>query len=311
MSLAEEISGAWGTLLPSRSGLVSSPRLDGFPTYAVRTEEGEYGVAVPCPRRPAVLERFANVTFRVAEVELCDGRLEAVMLTSPSRTALFASICAHLVEPGPAGAHRESVVADPRSWWSELKSLIGNRESNPTVYDVLGELVALDYLLAQGYSPVWSGPTSGTADIDCGEVLFEVKSTVSRSSRTATVHGLYQLQDAHSREHLLYCVFEPSEEGVSINSEVDRLLGRGMDETTLATGLASLGYPAGTASRDAAYRLHAFASYPVDASFPRIAQDSFVGGALPAGVLGLEYTVSLDALDHEEIDPSTVVRGGQ
>ena len=47
--------------------------------------------------------------------------------------------------------------------------------------------------------------------------------------------------------------------------------------------------------------IHAATKYVIDDSFPAIRNDSFVGGRLPNGVMGITYTITLDGIPGENL----------
>lgn len=87
----------------------------------------------------------------------------------------------------------------------QWKELLGNKDIDARVYDVLGELVVLKYLAENGKIAEWNGPSGAIYDIDCETEYYEVKSSVSRSKRTITLSNRFQLTPPKGTE--LYLIF--------------------------------------------------------------------------------------------------------
>lgn len=299
--LANSIFESWQYQLPNRWSRIEG--LEGeFSAWAMTLADSSRCVALPYDQSlPRVNEEFSDVRL-FSELAIQGFPVDAILVLSSSEgSRAFAALCAEFVTPGQDGSIRESVLRSPVSWWNEWKMLLGNKAVDSRVYDVLGELVSLSTLISMGYAPVWSGPTRATADIRCGLETFEVKSTTLRSSKTVSMHGLYQAASAGEMKRLIFCRFEAAEAGVSINSVVARLVEQGFGALEVEESLAALGYPKGKSARDQHYALLALIQYEMDDRFPGITPGSFVGGDLPAGVLSVSYTISLDGLEGRDL----------
>lgn len=294
--LANEVQLFWQKNLVGYAGALHSFECERYPAWAVCLSDGRWGVAVPYPGECLIRERFASVWLESLEIpNISSGR--TLVLSSYENTVAFASFCADFVDPGPDGKYRLCLIDDPVAWWEEWKELLGNVNSDKRTYDVLGELISLEVLSTKNRQPVWRGPDGATCDIDCGMEKFEIKSTLSRNSKNVQVHGLFQLASDGSKKYLIYAQFEASSEGESIDGVVDRLCLKGFSRMGLNVALENLGYPVGSSSRTQCYKLLGLTQYYIDASFPHIALNSFVGGKLPAGVTGLDYGISLDGIE--------------
>ena len=210
----------------------------------------------------------------------------------------FSTLCAELLYPGVDGKFREEILSSPTTWWMQWKELLGNRNVDERVYDVLGELLTLRYLASHGENAEWNGPTGATYDIDCDGKFYEVKSSTARNKREITLSNHFQLDPPNGFPlFLVLCQFESAQSGVSINSLVQELGCLGYSTAVLNDKLESLGFEKGKSARNRQYILHAMLEYKVDESFPAIKDTSFVDGHLPKGINSITYTVSLDGLD--------------
>lgn len=268
----------------------------GYPAWTVNFPDGRFGVAIPYSGEEPVIESFASAWIESLSIKniACD---KCLVLCSFDSSSAFSSLCAEFVNPGDTGACREELASNPVAWWNEWKNLLGNKNVDLRVYDVLGELVSLLALSRQGKYPVWRGPGKSTCDIDCGSDKYEVKSTLTRSSKNVQIHGLFQLAEDGTRKHLLLARFEPSSEGLSINSLLEDLFCEGFSKAELNSRLQDLGYPSGSSSRSKCYVLLDLSHYCVDEEFPHISASSFVGDGLPKGVTSINYCVGLDGVE--------------
>lgn len=272
----------------------------GYPAWSVILPDGRFGVAVPYGDRDEVFESFASVWVESLTVtNVSEGPV--LVLSSFDSSQAFASLCAEFVSPGMDGRSRANLAENPVSWWKEWKGLLGNKNVDRRVYDVLGELVCLEALSNMGLDPVWGGPGGASCDIDCGDRKFEVKSTLSRNSKSVQVHGLFQLAVEEAEKFLILAQFEPTVKGLSIDDMVDVLTGYGFSRAELNNALLDLGYPRGNSARCKCYILHGLTKYLVDDAFPHISPDSFVGGALPLGVTSVSYGITLDDIPGESL----------
>ena len=298
--LSEEISAIWESCRKGYAQELPSLLDTCYPAWSVALPDGRFGVAVPYGERDEVFEAFANAWIESLSLKnVSDGPV--LVLSSYESSQAFASLCAEFVSPGVGGNARFELMSNPVSWWREWKGLLGNKNVDRRVYDVLGELVCLEALCNMGFDPVWGGPHGTICDIDCGIRKYEVKSTLSRNSRSVQIHGLFQLSKGEEEKHLVLAQFEPSLNGLSINEMVDVLTGHGFSRAELNNALLDLGYPNGNSARNNCYALLGLTSYLVDNEFPHISPESFVDGTLPLGVTSINYGISLDGIQGESL----------
>ena len=274
-----------------------------FPAWVFR--EGErFGVAVECSENSEVSEGFAGAKLRTVE-RLVGGQHRRFLRLESSIEWLrneFGVICEHMVSVDSGTAAREALLADPLNWWQRWRHLLGNALVDNHGYDVLAELLAVEALFSKGASFEWTGPFGGVVDIKTPSTDYEVKSTISRYGATVSISGQFQLAASSGKPlQLLHFRFEPVDNGLSIDLVCDRLIALGVDSAMLESALQRLGMEAGCSTRKEAYDLLEARSYKVDNSFPRIIPASFIGGALPAGVVHFEYTVDLSGLESQQL----------
>lgn len=304
MMLSEEIKQAWeGTPIGYTTPIKSLKNTE-YPAWAIRMKEG-FGVAIPYKNTPIVDENFAGVNLFSGQMNTQDKlRNVLILLTEMDEDIInpFAALSAEFIQPGNNGELREKIINNPDLWWGQWKELLGNKNIDERVYDNLGEMVVLRYLLQQGLKPVWRGPDRATYDIDCGDVFYEVKSTQKREARQITLNNSFQLSPPDGKHlYIILCQFERSETGDTINSVLEDLVELGYGRTELEKKLKKVGLEVGKSARNRAYVLHAMIKYPVDGNFPCIKDESFVGGKMPKNIISISYTVSLDGIDGNKI----------
>lgn len=301
--LAEEIRNDWATSAEGYAAIISGVGDEGYEAWAFNLD-GSYGVAVPISPNVTVSEEFAGAVLVTGHLRLKEEERNVLMLRarSPSIKIPFSSLCAEFVNPGPNGEFRQELIESPTAWWMQWKELLGNKNVDKRVYDVLGELCTLYYLTTHGKYAEWNGPDGATYDIDCDGEFYEVKSTVVKSERKVTLSNLFQLDPPNGFPlYLVLCQFEVARAGLSINCLAEKLEKQGYSSADLNRKLEKLGLEKGKSDRDRKYIIHAMLKYTVDESFPCIRESSFIGGTLPKGVQSITYTVSLDGLNAENL----------
>jgi len=117
-----------------------------------------------------------------------------------------------------------------------------------------------------------------------------------------TVNGQKQLTSQPDCPlSVMFCRMEPNPQGESVNDMVQSLTTLGVDETFLENALSGLGLKLGTFARKERFSLIEMRRYPVNDKFPRLTEDSFVGGKLPDGVIKIKYVIDLANLEYETI----------
>lgn len=305
--LIQEILNHFNTLAPGHVYKLSMP--DDMPAWLVRLPEC-YGVAVPWPNDDSFYARFARAVVESTHLLIGEGREEPVLFLQVNDETYhagavaqeFASLCADFVTPGEHGENRDLLLRHTDTWWEHWCRLMGNTNSNLPVHSVLAELLFYRWLLHHGHQAeniAWTGGDHTRLDFESGEQAWEVKATLSHMRNEVTIHGASQLNtpDDHPLS-LVFCRLEESPQGESINDLAQELPALGVPSDMLEAALYKMGLRQGAIPRRRKFRLMEMNAYPVDEHFPRITEQSFIGGKLPDGILGMEYTVDLSNLEH-------------
>lgn len=270
-----------------------------YPAWTIKFVDS-YGVAIPYEGEEEINESFSNAKIRSTTIQFKEGNAKkALVLTSEATDirAPFATLCEALVDPGENGERRIVIENSPVLWWKEWKELLGNKNIDERIYDVLGELCVLKYLVSNGEDAEWNGPDGASYDIETDLRFVEVKSSINRDRREVTISSQFQLFPKEKHLDLVLCRFEPVViSGISIDSIMDEFEIMGYNTYLLNSKLEKLGFEQGMSARKKNFKLHEMLQYKVDDNFPQITPESFVNGVMPAGILKITYTADLSGL---------------
>ena len=294
--LDEEIRINWQTDITGHVHIISSLENTDTLAWTIKFPDS-YGVAIPYDGEE-INESFANARIYSMEIPFENEGIKPVLLLTSNTKGIeqtFSSLCAEFVIPGTDGTNRSKILSSPHSWWKEWKEILGNKNIEDRVYDVLGELCVLKRLLEMKEDASWGGPDGRTYDIETEKRYVEVKSTIVKSSKEITISSQFQLQPPDKPLNLVFCQFEPSAmTGVSIDGILEDISNLGYDAGVLNSKLVM-------SSRKKTFILHGLLKYNIDSDFPRIVPESFINGVIPKGIKGYTYTVDLDGLDSESM----------
>lgn len=301
MKLVDEIKNNWDLDIYNQLQKISSLEST-FPAWTLKTKKG-FGVAVLYDG-DEIREDFSNATIYCDQISLNGVNKKVLILTSKKAEIdpAFINLCYDFINPGDDGEYRKALVEEPVKWWASWKELLGNVSIDERVYDVIGELSILKYYAEKGYDPVWNGPSQSSYDIETEGFFVEVKSSINRTIKEVTISSIYQLSNLEKTLYLVFCTFELTDShGVSINSLVDDLKSMGYNVAAINELLEKKGFGIGKSVRKKQFILHSMYRYVVDDSFPKVIEQSFVGGTLPPGILDVSYTVDLNGLVAENL----------
>lgn len=305
--LKKAILNNWETDILGYAQSISLLEHTDYPAWTIKLDDS-YGVAIPYSGREDINECFANARIRSTEIKVLTGDMKrAILLTTDSTDikAPFASLCEALIDPGENGVYRILIETSPIIWWKEWKELLGNRNIDERIYDVLGELCVLKYVVERGEECEWNGPDGATYDIETSGRFIEVKSSINREKREVTISSQFQLFPNVKSLVLVLCRFEPTVmTGVSIDSIISEFESIGYNTALLNQKLEKKGFEPGMSARKKKFILHEMLLYIIDEHFPTITPASFIGGVMPAGITKINYTVDLSGLT-----PNSLLQG--
>lgn len=305
--LTDEIRNNWHSDIPGHAQPIQSLVEQGYPAWSVKFVDS-YGVAIPYDGQQEINETFANARIYTSKIKFNDDiEKKALLLTTESSEieVPFSALSAELIDPGENGVFRKEIIKSPVKWWREWKELLGNKNIDDRVYDVLGELCVLDKLIDAGEDVSWNGPWGASYDIETDKRFVEVKSSVVRDRREITISNHFQLDPPGKPLDLIFCQFEPAvSSGYSINMLVEQLKNKGLNVADINQKLKEMGFEEGRSSRNKKFILHSMLKYTVDSDFPRITPESFKNGVMPVGITKITYTVDLSGMT-----PKSMIQG--
>ncbi len=289
----------WSTDVLGYAQSIEELASTGFPAWTVKIDDS-YGVAIPYEGEEEINENFADAKILSRKIKLSSGELRRVILlttNSIENRVPFATLCGAFVDPGENGFSRMQIEKSPITWWKEWKELLGNRNIDERIYDVLGELCVFIYVVKKGEEASWNGPDGATYDIETNSRFLEVKSSISREKQEVSISSQFQLFPNGKPLDLVFCRFEPTvSSGISIDSVIDDFEAFGYNTTLLNQKLEKKGFEKGMSSRKKRFILHEMLLYTVNENFPTITPGSFIGGVMPNGITKITYTVDLSGL---------------
>jgi hypothetical protein len=278
---------------------VSVPR--GF--LAVGVTPGGVSLLVPV----ASDDRFAEtedvkVSLCRSTVDWGEGEIDHLEISCHDEQLepVFAQLCAELIEQIESSKRPGLEV---RSHFDRWRSLFASRPRNglgrTQLIGLFGELQTLGDVMSQAANrdlSIWIGPTGASHDFEHHADFLEVKSTTSRNETIIEIHGMDQLRSPDGGTlHLVVHHLSESDNGFTINDQVERLVDMGVDRIALYERLSLVGYDWADTKETGRLRLRLDRTdwYLVDDDFPRLIDSSLVGGVLPAGVVRVNYSIDL------------------
>lgn len=307
MTLAEEIISNWETDIPGYIQIIQSLKNTDYQAWTMRTSD-KYGVIILYDGNEDIYESFASAKIISENIVFEGGNNKKSLALSTENKEIkepFSILCAAFIDPGNHGENRKKIKENPVAWWKEWKELLGNKNIDERIYDVLGELCVLKYALGTGEDVTWNGPDGKSYDIEMQSRFLEVKSSTKRYSRQVSISSQFQLYPQEKPLYLILCIFEPVVmSGKSIDSIVMELSQMGYNTELINSKLELLGFEQGMSARKKRFLLHEMLMYTVDDKFPRITRESFPSGDYPDGIVKITYTADLSGLT-----PTSLLKG--
>lgn len=275
--------------------------LDKWKTYTLR-QSGEYGLAIEYNSKEDLYEEANEVilytTFLTTESET--KKYLVLACCDEKYRNNFAELSYDFANPGINGRDRQNLLSDPLAWWNQWIGLLGDKMRNRKSYDIIAELLALDFLYQKDKTVVWKAAEAGTHDIESATESFEVKSTIKKSETCITISSQHQLESSNKLS-LLFFRMEKSLSGFSINDILKSLVAHGYDESLLESQLEKKGYKRGSSIRDVKYTILEIRMFDVDDKFPKIVETSFKDDVFPKNIIKILYTIDLEGLNYTSI----------
>ncbi|MFJ9075542.1 PD-(D/E)XK motif protein [Streptomyces sp. NPDC102278] len=215
-----------------------------------------------------------------------------------------------LAEPDQA----PSLIVRTLHAWRLLLAGASTSWTVPRLAGLFAELRVLEALLDVNPQAVraWLGPLGCPQDFRGAHHAIEVKAGVAAEGRVVHVHGVDQLETPTGGTLTLAWSRVTESTAPGARSVPDLLAAcreRIDDLGAFETRLTALGLPGGDGSTIDRVRFLTAEQrwYDVSGDFPRVVPGSFVGGAAPAGVRGVEYRIDLNTVAHTA-EPERVLK---
>jgi putative PD-(D/E)XK family protein DUF4420 len=209
-------------------------------------------------------------------------------------------------------AHPDHVCQAVLNRWREL--LEREQTDLPSLEKLVGlfgELWHLRELVRFNNRAVhcWTGPEGGRHDFSTGNLALEVKASLQRYGYRVEIHGQEQLVlPPDGSLYLAVLKLERVDSGEALPDLVSSIIAEGGDRYELLMRLAQVDITPDVLDwcKDTRFSVQESRVYSVDADFPRITPQSFIGGQLPAGVVRLDYEIDLTGTPPFPLDRDAV-----
>ena len=273
-----------------------------YPGWVIRSSDGEYGVIIKYEGEP-ISESFSGAYLYSQMLSLTgvdEGLYLVLSCKNNNLRNQFSALCEDFLSPGDNGDNRIILNNNPLKWWMKWRELLGNRQAEDTVYDIVAELYTLKKLCETGRTDAyWTASQMNTHDIEMPDMSYEVKSSVQKEITSIHISSQFQLKS----EMPLFLVFVRLEESMTGDS-IDDLLAKVSyyqyeNAVKYNDYLEQKGLKPGNHSRKRKFKILEARRYLIDKTFPLIKDEMFVTGRLPDHVRHLEYDIILDGINYE------------
>jgi hypothetical protein len=256
------------------------------------------------------------VSIRRATFDMGDGEEDFLQLACRNETleVVFAQLCSELID---AINNSNSPGSESRAMYDRWRALFAGRPgtsmSKSALVGLFGELQTLHELLQATSNrevSMWKGPEHSTHDFVRKTNHIEVKTTTSRNELVVEIHGFDQLDVSEGEVlHLIVHRVSLSDNGFTIDDQIERLVTLGADRIAIFEKLSQIGYDwADTKDYGGfRFRIEETRGFKVDDHFPRVVRSTFVNGVSPRGIVRLTYSLDLTSPQVGELNRSQLL----
>jgi hypothetical protein len=195
-------------------------------------------------------------------------------------------------EPTRAAAIPAAVLAN----WRRLFEGSASAMSREQLAGLFGELHVLDQMLTSdpaGRVDHWQTTTRAVHDFVRAGTAVEVKTTLLREGRNVEVHGIEQLEAPQGGQlYLAFIRLRTGSDGASVGQLVHKVRAQAADQQHLDAVLQAFGWTE-DGSEPPLFSVAEERWFAVAGDFPRLTREGLVHGEVPAGVVGIRYSIDL------------------
>ncbi|MCX6159228.1 MAG: PD-(D/E)XK motif protein [Ignavibacteriae bacterium] len=262
--------------------------------------DDKFGILIPYNQNEPIKLRFSASGLEDVTIDGDNkGRYLYFYCINENLINQFSMTCIDFISKD----NREIIQSSPQNWWDNWKKLMGNAIRDESVYSTIGELIVFIWEIKNNHNEtVWSGPKSGSHDIETSICSFEVKSTIKHYERIVTISGEFQLNNNNNKPlQLVFLRFEPClNGGFSIEKCVQKITEPGIKNEVYEI-LKDKKYEPGTPQYKDEYTLKEACIYIVDDNFPKITMEMLNILNLNKHIRKFSYDIDLSGLTSKNI----------
>ncbi|SDN79088.1 PD-(D/E)XK motif protein [Alkalicoccus daliensis] len=286
MSLLQKIQNTFANIQTDRAQF-----MDDQNTCLFLLGNGSYGAALRY-NGDVVNESYANIRLHTSYLPFADIHGQWLVLSSTvySLRNEFALICADFIQS------KAGEIAEPFQWWGKWKNLMGNAVVNKSPHSLIGEMKVVEHLLKQNKEVTWEPSEYSSTDVKTAEHSYEVKSSTVRFDQRITINSQFQFEQP---DYLIFCRFEKTNRGESINSMVEKLHVLGMDRDIINLELNRIGFQEGSSTRNINYELIENRKYDMNQELPGRELQEFIQSYNDPHVIKISFDIDLTGITYE------------
>jgi putative PD-(D/E)XK family protein DUF4420 len=300
-----ELRDSWSLLDPPREGLLIREvpsKYSRAPATLAVDPLGRHHLLLSMPAGVSVVEDRRSSGVQILEEELEDRgrrrRFADVVCLKQHLLELFDVIAEEILEEAADSARPDIAAATVLEAWRELLEAEGRELAGPErLAGLFCELWHLRRILEIDLSrlSVWTGPLGGRHDFVSGAASLEVKATLIRHGRFFRMSSHDQLDPPANAPLFLGAMkLERRPDGASVSRVLGELQALGGSRPEIVQLARGAGFSdVDLAQDDVKFVVAEVRHYEVTSNFPGLATHKFVASHLPAGTIGVRYTLDL------------------
>lgn len=251
-----------------------------------------YTIAIPFKTDKPIHEEFVGFEVETSFANFGNESIPVLALIAPLSINVenLITISTDFIK----SENRDYILKNPYDWIDNWKSLFGDSLKKKMIFDVVGEMLTLDYFFDKDKSLKWVGQTKCTHDIVGENLILEVKSSKIKTGVVVGIHSSYQLSTEKPTKLSFIRLEQKPYAAYSINILKDKLVKKGFSEDDIEKNLEESGYKIGNRSRDITFDLLSFYLFDVNKNnFPVFNLEDINKITNSNNIIGFELNVDL------------------